>query len=110
MGGKGGRGPGLTRPKLKHAPDEAALSAVILRGIPGTEMPGSWQLHPRQAASVAAYVRSQGTVAPESLPGDPARGERVFQAQGCASCHIIPGEGSGLRPELTEIRSRRRAA
>ncbi|MBI1786905.1 MAG: c-type cytochrome [Acidobacteria bacterium] len=110
VGGKGGRGPGLARPKLKNAADDAALRKVIEQGIPGTEMPGAWQLHPREAAGVAAYVRSLGTVAPEALPGDPSRGARVYQAQACAACHIVQGKGGGFGPELTEIGARRSAA
>src|SRR5450432_1631307 len=69
VAGGGGRGPSLTRAKLNHAEDDAALRGVIQNGIP-PEMPGAWQLSPREAASVAAYVRSLGSVAAEPLAGD----------------------------------------
>src|SRR4051812_26552858 len=75
--GTGGRGPGLNRPTLKHAADDAALREVISGGIP-PEMPGAWQLHPHEVASVAVYVRSLGAVAPETLPGDATRGAQVY--------------------------------
>src|SRR5260370_512649 len=53
--GGGGRGPALNRPKLNKAPDDEALRRVISDGIE-PEMPGAWQLHPREVVSVAAYV------------------------------------------------------
>jgi len=107
--GTGGRGPGLNRAKLTKAPDDEALAKVIATGIP-PEMPGAWQLNPREVMSVAAYVRSLGAIPPESLPGNPSLGERVFQSKGCAGCHMIAGKGNGFGPELTDIGARRNAA
>jgi putative heme-binding domain-containing protein len=108
--GRGGRGPSLARPRLKNAPDDKALGEVIQNGVPNTEMPGAWQLHPREVVSVAAYVRSLGTVAQEVLPGDAARGGRVYQEKGCAGCHIVSGQGGGYGPDLTETGAKRSAA
>jgi len=104
--GSGGRGPNLQRPKLDHAPDDAALRKVIAEGIP-PEMPGAWQLSPREVASVAVYVRKIGAVPAEPIPGDAARGEQVYESKGCANCHLIGGVGSGFGPELTDIGARR---
>src|ERR1700683_978117 len=107
--GTGGRGPSLRRPKLTKAPDDEALSKVISDGIE-PEMPGAWQLNVREVASVGAYVKSLGAIPPEVLPGDPSRGERVYQSKGCAGCHMIAGKGEGFGPELTEIGARRNGA
>jgi putative heme-binding domain-containing protein len=107
--GTGGRGPSLNRPKLAHAPDDEALWKTISDGIE-PEMPGAWQLNPREVYSVAAYVRSLGTIPPEVLPGDPVKGERVYQAKGCAGCHMVAGKGEGFGPELTDIGTRRNGA
>ena len=107
--GGGGRGPNLNRPSLKHAPDDQSLREVIENGI-NPEMPGAWQLHPREVAAVAAYVRSLGAVPAENLPGDAGRGKLVYQRAGCAGCHIVGGEGAGFGPELTEVGSRRSGA
>jgi cytochrome c oxidase cbb3-type subunit III len=107
--GGGGRGPSLNRPKLNKAPDDEALRKVISDGI-DPEMPGAWQLHPHEVTSVAAYVRSLGTVPPETLPGDPARGKSLYDSHGCAACHMVSGQGEGYGPELTSIGSRRNAA
>jgi cytochrome c oxidase cbb3-type subunit III len=107
--GGGGRGPALNRPKLNRAPDDESLRKLISDGI-DPEMPGAWQLHPREVASVASYVRSLGAVPPEAVPGDPARGAAVYDARKCAACHMIGGKGEGFGPELTEIGARRSAA
>src|SRR5437764_14893883 len=71
--GGGGRGPSLNRPKLNKAPDDTALRALISEGSE-PEMPAAWQLSTHEVVNVAAFVRSLGAVAPETLPGDPARG------------------------------------
>jgi len=107
--GGGGRGPSLSRPLLAHAPDDKALRQVISEGLE-PEMPAAWQLTPREVESVAAYVRSLGAAPQEKLPGDPASGARIYQARGCAGCHMVAGEGAGFGPELTAIGARRNAA
>ncbi len=107
--GGGGRGPSLNRPKLNKAPDDDTLRKVISEGL-DPEMPGAWQLHPHEVASVAAYVRSLGTIPPEHLPGDPARGQTLYASHGCAACHMISGQGEGYGPELTSIGARRNGA
>lgn len=104
--GGGGRGPGLNRPTLQRAPDDEALRSVISNGIP-PEMPAAWQLHSHEIASVAAFVRSLGAIAPETFAGDPARGQAVYARSGCANCHIVSGEGTGFGPELTGVGARR---
>lgn len=104
--GGGGRGPALTRPKLAKAPDNAALRRIISNGIE-PEMPGAWQLNARDVESVAAYVQSLGSLPSETLPGEAARGSRVYQAQGCPACHMVGGKGEGYGPELTDIGARR---
>lgn len=107
--GTGGRGPSLHRPKLTKAPDDEALWKVISNGIE-PEMPGAWQLNQREVYSVGAYVKSLGAIPAETLPGDPARGERVYQSKGCSGCHMIAGKGEGFGPELTDIGAKRNGA
>jgi cytochrome c oxidase cbb3-type subunit III len=108
--GGGGKGPNLAQPVLQHAPDDKRLTEVIQQGIPGTEMPGAWQLTDREAGQVASYVRSLGRVAVVQLPGDAARGRALYESKGgCAACHIVNGVGSSFGPELTAIGARRNA-
>ena len=60
---------------------------------------------------IAGYVRSLGRMAPEKVPGDPARGRELYRTKArCSQCHIVGGQGGSLGPELTEIASRRSAA
>ena len=109
MDGGGGRGPSLLRPKLLHAPDDAALNGVIENGIP-PEMPPAWFLTKEEIASLAAYVRSLGTTATEKLPGDPERGKAIYARNGCSACHKISGLGSSYAPDLSDVGARRGAA
>lgn len=106
--GEGGEGPSLKRAELVHAPNDDTLIAVIVGGIPGTGMPGSWLLEGKDSVDVAAYVRSLGQLPPEQMPGNPAAGELVYQSNGnCSSCHILDGVGNGIGPELTGVGLRR---
>jgi putative heme-binding domain-containing protein len=108
--GSGGRGPVLTQPRLKRAPDDAALLKVIEEGIPGTEMQGAWQMDQRELREVAAHVRSLGRVSARAVPGNPAKGEQVYLGKGgCANCHTIRREGRPMGPDLTSIGLRRNA-
>jgi putative heme-binding domain-containing protein len=107
--GGGGRGPNLHRPKLNKAANDADLAKVISQGIQ-PEMPGAWQLSPREVNSVVVYVRTLGSIPLEPLPGDPSRGERLFKTKACDTCHMIRGQGSGFGPELTGIGAKRSAA
>lgn len=106
--GSGGRGPSLRKSKLRNAPDDEALRKAIADGLP-PEMPGAWQISPREVASTALYVRSLGKVAIEELPGNPAVGKELFTKNGCTNCHIVNGQGTGRGPELSAIGGRRNA-
>jgi putative heme-binding domain-containing protein len=109
--GEGGRGPSLARPRLRRAADDQALYGVIRGGVPGTEMPGAWQLTQREVWQVVAYIRTLGRVAPEAVPGEPSRGRELFAGKGnCAQCHTVLGKGGRTGPELSEIGARRSAA
>ncbi len=108
--GEGGKGAVLAQPKLRRAEDDESLFRVIRDGIRGTEMPAGSALTTRETWQAAAYVRSLGQLAPETVSGDAARGREIFRGKGnCGRCHIVNGEGGSLGPELTEIGVRRSA-
>lgn len=107
--GNGGRGPTLLKSKLGKAPDDATLQKVISNGLP-PEMPGAWQLNPREVLELASYVKSLGSIPPEIVSGDPGLGREVYARSACASCHTVSGKGSGFGPELTSLGARRNAA
>jgi cytochrome c oxidase cbb3-type subunit 3 len=108
--GEGGRGAPLARPRLVHAPDDAAMSKVIADGIPDSEMPGHW-LTPHEIWQLVAFVRTLGRTAPQQINGDPARGGQLYGDKGgCPRCHTIAGRGGALGPDLGDIGARRSAA
>lgn len=108
--GTGGSGPPLTRPKLRRAADDTAILDILVNGIPDTSMMAAWMLSEPEMAQVTAYVRALGRRAEETPPGNADRGRAVYASAGCATCHIVRGEGAVLGPELTEIGLLRGAA
>ncbi len=106
MAGGGGTGATLTRPRLLYAVDKQALSDIILNGIAGTGMPGSWLSH-AEVGELAGYVLSLGAKPEEPILGDSGRGPAAYRKGLCHTCHIINGQGTGVGPELTEIGTRR---
>src|SRR5262245_18313055 len=103
--GDGGRGANLARAALRRAPTDEALFRVVNRGIPGTGMPGN-AMSARETWQVVAFVRSFGRVKREPLPGDAARGAKVYEDVGCAACHTIRGRGGPTGPDLTDVGAR----
>jgi putative heme-binding domain-containing protein len=110
IGGTGGRGPALTKAKMRHAADGSELIGVIVGGVNGSSMPAFWFLGERPVFQVAAYVRSLSANQPaETLAGDPVQGKALYAAKGCTGCHVANGEGRAYGPELTEIGTLRSA-
>ena len=101
--GTGGAGPSLTRPKLLNAPDDAALRAVISDGIPDRGMPRVRRTTPDELRQLVAYVRSLGATTPAPVMGNAAKGAQIYASSGCATCHMIRGEGGVLGPVLSDI-------
>jgi len=108
--GEGGLGAVLAQPRLRHAPDDESLFKVIRDGVKGTEMPAAFTMTSREVWQLAGYVRSLGRLAPETVPGDPRRGQELYRTKGkCGQCHILGGQGENVGPELTDIGERRNA-
>ena len=102
--GSGGAGPSLQRPKLRRAPDDETLLAVLRDGLPGTSMPANFQLTDRDLARVAAYTRTLGRLMSQPVAGDSARGRGLFEGKGgCLACHIVDGTGGWQGPELSDV-------
>lgn len=113
--GDGGKGANLAQAKLPRAVSDGDLVRIIEVGIPGTEMPGAWHMTRREITQVAAYVRTFARREAEKIPGNPAAGKRIYESNGCASCHTVL-DGRGVRsgglmgPDLSSIGARRSAA
>jgi cytochrome c oxidase cbb3-type subunit 3 len=100
--GAGGEGPNLNRP-LTRAQNDESLRAIIRDGIPDRGMPRVRRTTDNEQRQLIAYVRSLGRATPATGVGDAAKGGGVYQRSGCASCHVVKGEGGTTGPELTTI-------
>lgn len=112
--GTGGTSPvNLARGGFKHGGSDQELFATISKGVPGTEMPGSF-LNPSEIRQVVEFVQALAGLSPSGGgAGDVARGESLFRGDGgCLPCHRITEEGSHaggiqLGPNLFAIGDRR---
>ena len=102
----GGQGPNLNRPVLTRANTDEALLAIIRDGIPDRGMPRT-RMTSTELRALASYVRSLGATAPVVRTGNFANGQAIYKRLGCASCHVVAGEGGTLGPELSSVGSRR---
>ena len=107
--GTGDEGPALNRATLTRAGSDDALREVIRDGIPDRGMPRVRRLSEGELSQLVAYVRSLGRAAGAASRGDAERGRAVYARLGCASCHIVGGQGGSFGPELTEIGAQRGA-
>jgi cytochrome c oxidase cbb3-type subunit 3 len=98
---------GSDGPSLQGAAErlgDDAMGGIIRGGIPGTGMNGFGSLSAEETGQVIGYLRTLGhTADAEIATGDVGKGKSVYDASGCAGCHIISGEGGGVGPELTRV-------
>lgn len=47
--------------------------------------------------------KKPATKAPAKTAGDAVAGKKIYEAQGCAGCHAISGNGGMVGPELTKV-------
>jgi cytochrome c551 len=101
LDGGGAMGPNIQGiPMRLGAP---AVADVIKNGMSGGMPPFAGQLDASQIQQVIAYLLTLTHKDSGTVTGDAAKGREVYDASGCASCHIISGEGSGAGPELTTV-------
>jgi putative heme-binding domain-containing protein len=87
-----------------------ATAKIIKGGVPGTGMPAFAGLTDAQVMQIVAHIRTLATTAlGEAATGDPEKGKAVYDANGCATCHMVSGIGGDLGPDLTAIGSLRPA-
>jgi len=94
----------LARGQFRRSMSDEDLVGIIRTGIPNTPMPAS-NMTAEQASKIVAYLRSRATAARAgAVTGDAARGRGIFVGKGgCAGCHRVAGDGSGIGPDLTRI-------
>ena len=104
----GGQGPNIQR--MPATLGDEATAKIIKGGVPGTGMPAFAGLTDAQVMQIVAHIRTLANAAMgESATGDPEKGKAVYDAKGCASCHMVNGVGGDLGPDLTGIGSLRPA-
>jgi metallo-beta-lactamase class B len=103
VNGTGADAPSLNRPRLLHAPTDAALVKILEVGIPNTNMPRIRRFTDTETRQLVTYIRSLGRVAEAKLPGDVKKGADIYRNLGCAGCHIINGGGGNLGPDLSDV-------
>ena len=101
--GTGDEGPSLNRPVLARARTDDALREVIRDGIPDGGMPRVRRMTGNELDQLVAYVRSLGRTATVTTAGNVDKGRATYEKLGCATCHIINGQGSSFGPDLTQI-------
>ena len=102
--GAGVGGIDLRQGPLPRAAGDAALTALLARGIPGTGMP-SFRLDPNDARMLVAFIRSGFDANAATAPaGDAVRGRAIFEGTGrCLSCHRVNAVGRDVGPDLTDV-------
>lgn len=102
----GGAGPNIQR--IPASLGDEATAKIIKGGVPGTGMPAFAGFTDGQINQIVAHLRTLGDAAMGVVStGDPAKGKVVYDANGCANCHIVNGVGGNLGPDLTTIGSLR---
>ena len=101
---KGDRGPDLTRGVFRSGNSDNALFGIVRQGVPRTDMPGTYRPD-TEIWQIVAYLRVLGEGSePVEVPGDPARGKRIFLSRGaCPDCHRVGGQGGRLGPDLSDV-------
>ena len=104
-------GVNLKTGQFKRPLTDLDLMNVILKGVPGTAMPGN-NLSNADVFAVITYIHGMKDYgARRVVLGDAARGQAVFEGAGkCLSCHRVGARGSYLGPDLTDIGGSRSAA
>jgi mono/diheme cytochrome c family protein len=102
VNGSGGRvAPdlGATRP---GTPAMGWLITVIWNHMPGMwrQMHGEkLQLNQEEMADILAFLYQAGSA---DKPGDPAAGQKLFDAKGCVRCHAVRSNGATAAPDLAK--------
>ena len=100
--------PDLTTGQFSRASSDAGIFNVIRDGVDDTAMIGISPRTPDQTVwQIVSYINSLNLEPDDyDLPGDAARGEQVYAAADCASCHMIGGRGGRTGPDLSTVGSR----
>jgi len=105
--GSGANGPNIQNAAATMGPE--GLYARMTSGAIGTAMPNFTFLGEDKIWAIADYVATLGQHGTEVELGDRQKGQEVYEAHGCATCHSIRGQGGDTGPDLTNIGTERAA-
>ncbi len=101
----------LVRSRSVVQASDAALFRLLVRGIPGTQMPAQDDWDETSVWQVVAYLHNlarPGLQPP--VEGDPEAGREVFASAGCDACHTVDGSGGFWGPALDSVAARKKSA
>ena len=101
LDGGGAMGPNIQGIPFRLGAD--VVANIIKNGLSGGMPAFAGQMNDAQIQQVVEYLLSLTPKDTGTVTGDPAKGKEVYDSSGCAGCHIIAGEGSGIGPELTTV-------
>ncbi len=101
LDGGGGMGP-----NIQGIPFSLGMEAtidVIKSGMSGGMPAFGGQLSAAQIQHVVQYLLTLKRKDTFKITGDPEKGKEVYASSGCASCHMIDGQGSDSAPDLSNV-------
>jgi len=101
LDGGGAMGPNIQGIPFRLGAD--VVANIIKNGLSGGMPAFAGQMNDAQIQQVVEYLLSLTPKDTGTVTGDPAKGKEVYDSSGCAGCHIVAGEGSGIAPELTTV-------
>lgn len=101
LDGGGAMGPNIQGIPFRLGAD--VVANIIKNGLSGGMPAFAGQMSDAEIQQVVAYLLSLTPKDAGKVTGDPVKGKEVYDSSGCAGCHIIAGEGSGIGPELTSV-------
>ncbi len=99
--GSGANGPNIQGAARALGPE--GLYSTISVGVMGSGMPSFSGLGADKIWPIIDYVTSLGSHGGEAIACDAANGEKLYASNGCASCHMVNGQGSDRGPDLSSI-------
>jgi cytochrome c oxidase cbb3-type subunit III len=106
--GSGANGPNIQNAAATMGPE--GMYSRMTSGAIGTAMPNFGWLGDEKIWEIADYVGSLGQHGVGVNWGDPQKGKEIYEANRCATCHSIVGQGGNTGPDLTTIGEQRAPA
>ncbi|MGH9736996.1 MAG: c-type cytochrome [Candidatus Acidiferrales bacterium] len=105
LDGAGGMGPNIQG--IPFSLGMEATTNVINNGMSGGMPAFGGQLSATQIRQVVQYLLTLKHQDAFKVTGDAERGKEVYASSGCASCHMIDGQGGDSAPDLSNVGSLR---